>query len=132
MSGRLNKNVCSTFDFGARRSAQMGSKMNHTVAIVIVVAVCTFLTRLIPFLCFGGKKETPKTVQFLGNVLPPAIMAALVVYCLRNVNIWEGSRGIPQLLGVCITAGLHLWKKNILISIAGGTICYMTMIQLVF
>lgn len=106
--------------------------MNHAVAIVIVVAVCTFLTRLIPFLCFGGKKETPKTVQFLGNVLPPAIMAALVVYCLRNVNIWEGSRGIPQLLGVCITAGLHLWKKNILISIAGGTICYMAMIQLVF
>lgn len=106
--------------------------MKHSVAVAAVVAVCTLLTRLIPFLFFGGKKETPPAVQFLGGVLPPAIMAALVLYCLRNIDFWQGNRGIPEIAGVIVTAVLHLWKNQILYSIAGGTVCYMILVQMIF
>lgn len=104
----------------------------YSLLIIIVVSVCTILLRAFPFLIFGGKKELPQTVQYLGKVLPPAIMAVLVVYCLRSVSFLAGNHGIPELISVVLVAGLHLWKKNILLSIGLGTVCYMVLIQLVF
>ncbi|MCH5248683.1 MAG: branched-chain amino acid transporter permease [Lachnospiraceae bacterium] len=104
----------------------------YSLLIIIVVSICTILLRAFPFLIFGGKKELPQTVQYLGKVLPPAIMAVLVVYCLRSVSFLEGNHGIPELISVALVAGLHLWKKNILLSIGLGTVCYMVLIQLVF
>lgn len=106
--------------------------MAHSLAIIAVVALCTLLTRALPFLLLGGKKEIPKTVQYLGRVLPPAIMAILVVYCLKSINLLQGSHGIPELVSVAVVAVLHIWKKNTLLSIGGGTVCYMLLIQLVF
>lgn len=106
--------------------------MGHSIAIISVVAICTLLTRALPFLVLGGKREVPSLVKYLGRVLPPAIMTILVVYCLKEVNILEGSRGIPELLSIGLVVGLHLWKKNTLLSIGAGTLCYMLLVQFVF
>ena len=106
--------------------------MEHSVAIIGVVALCTLLTRALPFWIFGGKKEVPKTVKYLGGVLPPAIMVILVIYCLKNISIFEGSRGIPEVLAIGMVVVLHLWKKNTLLSIGIGTVFYMILVQMVF
>ena len=104
-------------------------EVKRTILLIAVVAACTFFTRLVPFLLFGGGKETPDYIKFLGKVLPPAIIATLVVYCLRGINFMTGSRGIPELVAVGVTAILHGTKRNILLSVAGGTLCYMLLIQ---
>lgn len=92
----------------------------------------TVLTRFLPFLVFSGKRPTPRYIRYLGKVLPGAVFAMLVVYCLRNVSILGGTHGLPELIAISVTVGLHLWKRQMLISIAGGTICYMLLVQLVF
>jgi branched-subunit amino acid transport protein AzlD len=102
---------------------------------IITIAICvlgTMLTRFLPFLVFSSKKPTPKYIVYLGNALPCAVFGMLVVYCLKNVSILSGTHGLPELLAIAVTAGLHLWKKNMLLSIAGGTIVYMLLVQLVF
>ncbi|TCL57000.1 branched-subunit amino acid transport protein AzlD [Kineothrix alysoides] len=104
----------------------------HSIAIIAVVSVCTILIRAVPFLMFGGSRQVPGTIHYLGKFLPEAIMATLVVYCLRNVRIMEGTHGLPELISVVLVAILHLWKKNILISVGLGTICYMVLIQMIF
>lgn len=106
--------------------------MWHSLAIIGVIAVCTIITRAVPFLIFGGKKEVPTAVHYLGKVLPPAIMAMLVVYCLKGVSFLQGSRWIPEILAIMLVVVLHLWKKNTLLSIGTGTICYMILVQFVF
>lgn len=104
----------------------------HSIGIIAVVAVCTLLIRAVPFLVFGGNRQVPKVIHYLGRYLPPAIMATLVVYCLRNINIISGTHGLPEIISVVLVAGLHIWKKNILLSVGLGTLCYMLLIQLVF
>lgn len=102
---------------------------------MITVAMCvagTMLTRFLPFLVFSSKRPTPRYIQYLGKVLPGAIFAMLVIYCLRNVSFLQGSHGLPELIAIAVTVGFHLWKKQMLLSIAGGTICYMLLVQLVF
>ena len=89
------------------------------------------LTRFIPFVLFSGR-ETPKYIQYLGKALPGAIFGMLVVYCLKNVQLLGGSHGIPELIGILVTALLHFWKRQMLLSVAGGTVCYMLLVQLVF
>lgn len=106
--------------------------MEHSIAIVAVVAICTLLTRALPFWVLGGKKELPTTVKYLGKVLPPAIMTILVVYCLKGINVFEGSRGIPEFLAIILVVLLHLWKRNTLLSIGAGTVFYMILVQFVF
>ena len=102
---------------------------------IITIALCaagTMLTRFLPFLVFSSKKPTPGFIQYLGKALPGAIFGMLVIYCLKNVNILNGSHGLPELIAILVTAALHLWKKKMLLSIAGGTVCYMLLVQLVF
>lgn len=106
--------------------------MEHAIAIVAVVALCTLLTRALPFCILGGKREVPAAVQYLGKVLPPAIMMILVVYCLKSVNLLEGTRGIPEILSIALVVLLHLWKRNTLLSIGAGTVLYMFLVQVVF
>ncbi|MBE5884295.1 MAG: branched-chain amino acid transporter AzlD [Lachnospiraceae bacterium] len=106
--------------------------MEHSVAIIGVVALCTLLTRALPFWILGGKREIPQTVKYLGKVLPPAIMVILVIYCLKSVNIFVGSRGIPEFLAVALVVALHCWRKNTLLSIGAGTVFYMILVQAVF
>ena len=104
----------------------------HAVAAIAVMAAVTFLTRFLPFLLFDRGEAPPKIVLYLGRVLPPAIIAMLVVYCLKNVSIVSGSHGLPELIAIAVTVGLYLWKRQTLLSIAGGTIAHMLLIQLVF
>lgn len=97
-----------------------------------MVVLGTMLTRFIPFIVFPAGKDTPKYVQYLGKVLPAAVFGLLVVYCLKNVSLFAGSHGIPEMIGIAVVVALHLWKRQMLISIAGGTVCYMLLVQFVF
>ncbi len=102
------------------------------IIIIAVVSVGTMLTRFLPFLLFPQGKPTPKYIRYLGKVLPASVFGLLVVYCLKNVSVFSGSHGIPELIAIAVTAALHLRKKQMLLSIAGGTLCYMLLVQLVF
>ncbi|OLA30872.1 MAG: branched-chain amino acid transporter AzlD [Firmicutes bacterium CAG_194_44_15] len=102
----------------------------HAAGIVAVAALVTMAIRFSPFVIF--KKHTPAIVLYLGEVLPFAIMGMLVVYCLKGVTPLSGNHGIPELAAVLLTVGLHKWKHNTLLSILGGTICYMIFIQCIF
>lgn len=100
--------------------------------IIVVVAITTFATRVIPFLFFPKGKEIPRTIQYLGKVLTPAVIGMLVVYCLKNTAIVRAPYGIPELIAVVTVVALHLWKRNNLLSIGVGTVLYMVLIQVVF
>lgn len=104
----------------------------HSLIIVLAVALATQITRWTPFLLFSGDKKLPKVVEDLGKMLPPAMMGLLVVYSLRNVQLFSGTHGIPEAIVVAVTAGLHLWRRNTLLSILAGTACYMLLVQMVF
>ena len=104
----------------------------QTMVIILAVTLGTQITRWLPFLMFPENKQPPKVVLYLGRVLPPAMMGLLVVYCFKNVFWLSGSPGAPELLAVAAVVILHLWKKNVLLSIAGGTALYMILVQAVF
>ncbi len=110
----------------------MPLSVKQTVIVVLVAAVCTFATRLFPFALFGGKKEVPKFVSYLGDILPTAIIGVLIVYCLKDFTGGDINVILPQIIAVALTAGVHLWRKNTLLSIAVGTIGYMLLINFVF
>ena len=98
---------------------------------IVLCILGTMGTRLLPFLIFSGKRETPAFVHFLGRALPSAIFAMLVVYCLRNVDA-TAHFALPEAIALGATVLLHLWKRQMLLSIAGGTAVYMLLVQLVF
>ena len=102
------------------------------IITIAMVVLGTLITRFLPFIVFPAGKPTPKFVKYLGRGLPPAVFGMLIIYCLKNVSVFTGSHGIPELIAIAVTAGLHLWKRQMLLSIAGGTICYMLLVQLVF
>ena len=104
----------------------------HGALLVAVVAGVTALIRFLPFVVFGGGRPTPKFVVYLAGVLPCAIMAMLVVYCLRNVDVLHFAYGLPELIAIAVTISLHLWKRQMLLSIVGGTVCYMLLVQFAF
>lgn len=99
---------------------------------IITIGLCilgTMATRFLPFLIFNENRQTPAYIQYLGKYLPSAVFGMLVIYCLKDVSLLQGSHGIPELISILITVLLHLWKKQMLLSIAGGTICYMLLIH---
>ncbi len=104
----------------------------YIISAIAVAAICTFATRAIPFALFGGKRQVPKTVTYLGHVLPPAIIAVLIIYCIRNVNFLSPNHGASEIIAILSTALLHIIKGNTLISIGGGTVIYMFLVQYIF
>lgn len=99
---------------------------------IITIGLCivgTMLTRFLPFLIFNENKKTPAFIQYLGKFLPSAVFGMLIVYCLKNVNVLQGSHGIPECISILVTIALHLWKRQMMLSIAGGTICYMLILH---
>ena len=100
--------------------------------IIFLVAATTFATRVVPFLIFPKGKEIPEVVRYLGRVLTPAVIGMLVVYCLRATPVAEAPHGIPEAAAVFVTAALHAWKRNNLLSIGVGTVLYMVLIQVFF
>ena len=102
----------------------------HAGYIVLISGAITAMLRFLPFIAFGKRK--PEAVAYLGRVLPPAVMAVLVVYCLRSVNILTGTHGIPEGLACLAVIVLHVWRRSTLLSITAGTALYMFLIQVIF
>lgn len=102
------------------------------IVTIGLCALATVLTRFLPFLIFRADKPAPKYIRYLGKALPAAIFGMLVVYCLKNVSVVAGNHGIPELIAIVSVVVLHLWKRNMLLSIGGGTICYMLLVQFLF
>ncbi len=106
--------------------------ISQIAALVAVMAVVTFLTRALPFLLFGRGGEPPRFVLYLGRFLPPAVIAMLIVYCYRATSFASLSGWAPGLIAGLAVVLLHVWKKNNMLSIVGGTILYMALVQVVF
>lgn len=104
----------------------------YTLLMILVIAVVTAALRFAPFFIFSSERPVPKFVSYLGRVLPYSIMAMLVVYCLKGISFAKAPFGLPELISVILVAVLHIWKRNTLLSIICGTICYMVCIQFVF
>ena len=100
--------------------------------IIAVIAAVTFLLRATPFVLFPHGKKPPKYVTYLGQVLPYAMIAMLIVYCLKDVSFGSPPHGLPELLAIGVVAALHLWNRNTMLSISVGTVVYMLLIQKVF
>lgn len=103
-----------------------------SLLVIVAVALTTFGTRVVPFLVFPKGKEIPEIVRYLGRVLTPAVIGMMVVYCLKTTPVLSYPHGIPEAAAVLVTAGLHIWKRNNLLSIGAGTVLYMFLIQAVF
>ena len=104
----------------------------HSVLIVAVCALVTMGLRFLPFMILRGDRPTPAYIVYLGKVLPYAIMGMLVVFCLKGVSLTAAPHGLPEFIACALTAVLHVWKRSTLISIIGGTACYMILVQMVF
>lgn len=106
--------------------------VTQRVITIAMVVLGTVITRFLPFLVFPAGKETPKYIQYLGRFLPAAALGLLMVYGFKDVDVLSGSHGLPELISLAVITGLHVWKRQMLLSIAGGTICYMLLVQFVF
>lgn len=103
----------------------------HSVLLIVVSAAITFATRAMPFLLFKGKAVLPKWVLYIGKVLPSAVITVLVIYCLRGTSFASVNGFVPAILGVTCVAGLHIWRRNNLLSIGGGTVIYMLLLHFI-
>lgn len=106
--------------------------LNQQLITIALAVGATMLTRFLPFILFPAGKPTPPFILYLGRVLPAASFGMLIIYCLRNVSLISGSRGLPELIAVAVVVAVHAWKRQMLLSIAAGTLCYMLLVQLVF
>ncbi|MCQ2405675.1 MAG: branched-chain amino acid transporter permease [Oscillospiraceae bacterium] len=104
----------------------------QAVIIALMVALGTVLTRALPFVLFPEGKKKPQIISYLAGTIPAAMMGLLVVYCLKGISLKSSPYGVPELIAIAVTAGLHIWRKNVLLSIVAGTLLYMLLVQLVF
>lgn len=104
----------------------------HSVLLIVVIAAVTICIRFLPFWVFRNDQQTPEFINYLGKVLPYAIMGMLVVFCLKGVSLVEAPHGLPELIACAVVVGLHIWKRNTSLSIICGTVCYMLLVQCVF
>ena len=104
----------------------------QALAIVGAVTLGAIITRFLPFLLFPDSRPVPKLITYLGRTLPAAMMGLLVVYCLRNFSVASAPHGLPELISIAVITALHLWKRNVLLSIGVGTALYMVLVQVVF
>ena len=104
----------------------------HSVLLIVVIAAVTICIRFLPFWVFRNDQQTPEFINYLGKVLPYAIMGMLVVYCLKDISLTHAPFGIPEIIGCALVTFLHIWKRNTLLSIGAGTVIYMLLVQLVF
>lgn len=104
----------------------------HCFLMIVVMVAVTVALRFIPFVVFGGNRQTPAYIDYLGKVLPYAIMGMLVVFCLKSTPIAASPHGLPELIACAVVVGLQVWKRKTLVSIICGTLCYMILIQFIF
>ena len=108
------------------------SMERHSFLLIMVCSIVTAALRALPFLLFPAGKETPPLILYLSGVLPSAVMGMLVVYCLKSVSITKAPHGLPEFLAIAAVVLVHKWKHNTLLSILGGTLLYMVLVQVVF
>lgn len=101
----------------------------YSVLIIGVIALITAILRFLPFLIFDGRRPIPKIIRYLGSVLPYSVIAMLVIYCLKDTSFVDFSGWLPSAISVSAVIILHIWKRNTLLSIIGGTLCYMLLIR---
>lgn len=101
----------------------------QTLITILMIAAATILTRFLPFWIFPEKRQVPRTVLFLGKALPPAMMGLLIVYCLKSVNFTAAPFAIPEIIALAAIYFLHKWKHNSLLSIGGGTLIYVLILN---
>lgn len=106
--------------------------LRQEMITIAMVALATMLTRFLPFFLFPANKKTPRYIQYLGKVLPAAVFGLLVIYSIKSVKIGKFPYGLPEFIGMAVTMVLHIWKRQMLLSIAGGTIFYMFLVQTIF
>ena len=106
--------------------------ITEQIIMIAMVVLGTMATRFLTFIVFPHGKETPKYVQYLGKALPGAVFGLLVVYSLKSVSLIAYPHGIPEFIALAFVEVLHLWKRQMLLSIAGGTVLYMVLVQTVF
>lgn len=104
----------------------------QTLITILAIALGTAITRFMPFILFPEHKELPPVIVYLGKVLPPAMIGLLVVYCLKNVSVFAYPYGLPEGISILLITLLHRWKGHVLLSIGGGTLLYMFLVQVVF
>lgn len=104
----------------------------QSLIVILLISFITFLTRVIPFILFPANKKTPKYITYLGSVLPYSIIGMLIIYCLKNVSISTFPFGLPEFISIIVIVLIHIWKRNTLFSIGGGTIFYMLLVQFIF
>ena len=104
----------------------------YLIITVLIIFTVNIIMRFAPFIAFPDNKPTPGFIKYIGKVLPASVFSLLIVYCLKNVNLFDGSHGLPELICIAVTAALQLWKKQMLISISVGTVLYMILVQFVF
>lgn len=104
----------------------------ETILTILAIALGTIITRFTPFLLFPEHKKQPEIVTYLGNILPPAMMGLLVIYCLKDISFTKNPHGIPEILAIALIVCLHMWKRNVLLSIGMSTAMYMFLVQIVF
>lgn len=110
----------------------MSMTLQQQLITIGMVVLGTVATRFLPFLFFPEGRETPRYIKYLGDILPAAVFGLLVVYSNKNISFLTGSHGIPELIAIAAVICCHLWKRNMLLSIAGGTVMYMALVQFVF
>ena len=110
----------------------MAGNTLHAILLIAVMAIVTALMRCLPFFLFGGKLKTSQFIAYLGKYLPYAMMGMLLIYCYKGVSLTHAPFGAPELLAGLLVVLLHIWKRNSLLSIGLGTVCYMLLIQFVF
>lgn len=106
--------------------------VQQSIILILIIAFGTFLTRSLPFFLFPANRETPHYILYLGEVLPYAAIGMLIVYCLKNVSLLSAPHGLPEGIAVICIVLLHQWRNNVLLSIGGGTLIYMILVQFVF
>lgn len=104
----------------------------HPILLIAVIALVTMAIRFLPFFVISGDKSTPAIINYLGKVLPYAIMGMLVVFCLKGVSFMKAPYGAPEGIASAVVVGLQVWKRNTFLSIIAGTVCYMVFVQMVF
>ena len=111
----------------------MTMTLSEQVVTVVMAVAATMMTRFLPFVVFRPGRPTPRYILYLGKVLPPSVFALLVVYCLRNIDLnggWPVRDAVCQVVAVAVTVVVHVWRRNMMWSIAAGTLCYILLVEI--
>ena len=104
----------------------------HAIIVIIVMGLAVLATRIVPVLIFGRGEKVPEFILYLGRVVPYTAMGLLIVYCLRNVPVFDAPHGLPELIALAVVAVSYIWKRNTIFSVVIGTALYMFLVQSVF